>query len=320
LHSDGPVTAPDPPTTPVRRGYLILAGLFILGLVTFHIEGIRDLLRSDMDIVALLPDAPTLAVGTGVHVEGVKVGRVTGVEVVKLGDTAVIAMNLRVEPQTRRLVTAASDVSASRRRFIGETMVRLHAGQPGEPPLQSGDTLRGRARPAPADLLEQAAALPPILDSLMGEVRVVQSHLDRAEPRVQALMGQLQATGEAVSAFGVAYQDGSLARMLDPQTGFAPRIGTLQIRVRELQSAVAGLGERYSGDGELAGRVEGLTARAAAVDQALADLATRMEEGGGFLWRVQADTALEVAARGVQAQVDSLMAEALSIALRMFLP
>lgn len=320
LHPATAVTAPNSSAKPVLPGYAILAGLLILAGVTFHIEGIRDLLRRHIDVVALIPDAPTIRIGTDVNVQGVKVGRVTAVEVTKLGDTAVVAVDLRIQPRARQLVTAASDVSASRRRFIGEPIVQLHAGQPGDPPLQPGDTLRGTPRPTPADLLAQAEALPAALDSLMIDARLVQAQFDQMEPRVRTLMEQLGVTGEAVAAFGEGYQGGSLARMLDPQTGFGPHVSTLKLRIQHLQAAAADVGARYSADGELAASIEGLAARASAIDRTLVDLEARMEEGGGFLWRVQADTALDVAVRGVQAQVDSLMVEALSIALRMFLP
>jgi ABC-type transporter Mla subunit MlaD len=307
---------------PARRGYVLLAALFLVAIVIFNMDAIRDLGRRDVHIVALLEDAPGVRAGTPVWVEGVRVGRVKEVVIIKEDDVPLVELDLTLEPRARALVTRSSDVRASRQRFIGEPIVRIFAGSPDEPPIEEGDTIRGKPRLTPAELLAEAATLPVMLDSIRAAAAVVQARFEEGQPRLQRLGDQVQATTAAAGALSDQLDHGSLGRMLDGSAGLPARVRTLGARLAELGDALGAVTERYGPDLEdgLAVHLERLAARSRNVQSALAALEAHMDTGDGFIGRVQQDTALQVAVRRVQLQIDSLVAEAYAIGFRMFLP
>jgi hypothetical protein len=322
LHQRSRVSKPTETDRPARRGFLILFALGVAAVVVFNLQAIRDLTRSQIDIVALIEEAPGVRVGTEVWAEGVKVGRVKQVMIQKHDDAAMVALDLRVDARATTIITASSDVRASRQRFIGEPIVRLFAGAPGDLRLQSGDTIIGVPRPSPEALLDRAMELPPMLDSLVHDARLVQAQIEARRPHFDQLASQLEALGDATSGLAALLDEGSLGRMLDGRTGALARVGALRLRVSELSEATARMIDRYSptGDVGLAAQLDALARRARNVEASLARLEALVDEGDGFVARAQADTAIEVAVRGVQIQLDSLMAEAHSVILRMFLP
>jgi ABC-type transporter Mla subunit MlaD len=305
-----------------RRGLLILAGLVVAAVAVFNLDGIADLGRRDLAIVALVHDAPGVRVGTDVWVEGVKVGRVRKVSIQNRDETILVALDLRIDAGATSVVTAASDVRASRRRFIAEPVVRIFAGDPGDPPLQDGDTIRGHARRLPADLAAEAATLRPAFDSILAAARLIEGRVQARRPRMEALDRQRQEIRDATSTLARDWETGSLARMLDDRAGLAPRLRALHGHLEGLDAAIADLAGRFGSgtENELAARLDDLGRRTSRAQEAVRVLEARIQDGEGFLGRVQADSALAVAVRGVQLQMDSLRAEAHAIAFRMLLP
>jgi len=299
-----------------------MSALVVVAVVTFNLQVITDLARRHIDVVALVKHAPGVRVGTQVWVEGVHVGRVQAVEITKRNDSAFVVLDLRVERRVVEVVTASSDVRADRRRLIGEPVVRINAGSPGDRPLQPGDTIIGRPRIQPEDLLAMSEALPQAMDSLMAAVGVVRADIERRGPELERFGRQLSATSQSVVAFSQSLDAGNIGRMLDPSTGLPARMAALRARFHELNIAATRLAERYGADTDdgLAPRLEALTQRIARVDAAVAGLQARIDEGEGIIPRARQDTALHVAVRRVQLQMDSLAAEAGSIGIRMFQP
>jgi ABC-type transporter Mla subunit MlaD len=298
----------------------LLAIMAAVALFIFNARAVSDLARPRIEVMAVLPNAPDVRVGTDVWVEGVRAGRVTEVGIIKEGDSTMVALRLRLRRPARALVTRSSDVRASRRRFIAEPVVRVFAGEPGDPPLQPGDTIRGHPRPGPAALLARVQALGPTMDSVLAAAIVVQEAYARREPDLERLAGQLEAATAAMAGLAAQAEAGSLGRMLDADTGIPAHVRTLGHHVAGIRAAVDELTDRYAAAGRLRTEARALERRVEAVDAAVALLDARVREGQGFIGRIQADTALRVAVRGVQLQIDSLLAEAHSIALRMFLP
>jgi ABC-type transporter Mla subunit MlaD len=311
---------PDPDSRGQRRGYILLGVVVVAALLIFNLQPLLEATRRTVTVVALVHDAPDVKAGTDVWVEGVRMGRVRNVNLVKREDSVLVALDLVLDREARALVTPSSDVRASRRRFIAEPVVRVFAGSPHDPPLQAGDTLRGRLRLGPTDLLARAEGLGPALDSVMDAARRLQQELERREPAIRRLAGQFEATTAAATALTTQLEAGSVGRMLDGDTGLPAHMAGLRQRLGELRDATDQLAVRYSPDGPLGAEFRGLADRTRALESTLDSLGERIGTGHGFIGRMQADSALGVAVRGVQMQIDSLMEEAFSIALRMFLP
>ncbi len=283
-------------------------------------QAILDATRRTIPVVAIVPEADGVRVGTEVWVEGVKMGRVTDVGLIQGQDTVLVALDLRLHRPARALVTRSSDVRASRRRFIAEPLVRVFAGSPTDPPLQANDTLRGLPRPDPAELLARAQALGPTMDTVLAAARQVRGTLARQETAARELGRQIEATTATAAALWVQMDAGPLGRFMDTGTGPPAHIRSLRGRLAALGQAADRLAGQYAPDGPLALEARDLAARIRSVDAALTLLEERVEGDQGFLGRVQMDPALELAIQGVQVQIDSLLAEAHSIILRMFVP
>jgi hypothetical protein len=295
---------------------LLIAG----AIVIFNLQPLVDLTRRTIDVVAVIGDAPGVQVGTEVWVEGVKVGRVKNVALMTNRDTTLVALDLRMQRAAVAVVTASSDVRASRRRFIAEPVVRVFAGSPADPLLQPGDTLRGQPRLSGGELIAMVEALAPTMDSVLQEARLLQLRFDERQPAFQELAARIQAATAAVTTLSAQAETGTLGWMLDGDRGLPAHMDALRARMADVNAAADEMVRRYGADGALAAEIRGLGERARAVDAALAGIEERMEARGGFLWRIQADTAIQVAVHGVSLQIDSLRAEAASIGLRMLLP
>jgi ABC-type transporter Mla subunit MlaD len=309
------VTKTNDPSPAARRGYLVLLGLFLGFAVVFTQPALLERLRPEIRIVALVTDASGVVVGTPVWVEGIRVGRVKNVQIARLGDSTLIALDLRLEPRARTIITADSDVRVARRRLVGEATVRIAAGHPGSPAIQEGDTLVGQPRATPQEFLATAEAIPSRIHALMAAARQVEAQIEVAEPRLRLAGEQLRAATAATAAL--------VAEIEAIPLGAVPeRVGALRAQVLALGDAAADLVARYSPDADdgLMAEVRQVARRAQAVELALAGLQTRFEEGEGFLPRLQQDAAIDREIEGIQAQIDSLMSEAWSLALRMFLP
>jgi ABC-type transporter Mla subunit MlaD len=322
LHSPGGVSTPNDATRPARRGLFILIALVVVAILVFNLREILDLPRRQIDVVAMVKDAPGVRSQTEVWAEGVKVGRVKKVTLTEYRDSVYVALDLRLDARVTDIITADSDVRASRQRFIGDPLIRLFAGAPGDPPLRAGDTIVGKPRLSPEQLIARAELLPATLDSLMDAARLVQTRFEARQPHVEQMGDQIRAVADAAAALAVEMEGGSLGRMLDGRTGLPAHMNALRQRVSDLGGAAQRMTERYSphADAGLAAHLDALRQRASNVETALAELQAMIDEGEGFIARAQADTAIQVAIRGIQIQLDSLKADAFSIALRMFLP
>ena len=305
-----------------RRGYVILVALLLAAGIIFNADRIAQLFRGSIEIVAIVPEAPGIRVGSNVQVAGLDAGIVTRVGLAGGTDSARVAVHLRLAPDARKVITRSSDVYATRDRLIGQPLIRISAGRPGEPTVEPNDTIWGERRPSALALVEQGKAIPAALDSLTTAVRRIQELADRQAPEVRRLAGQLETVNSAASALSRDFSRGSLGLLLDPERGAAARLDRLRTTLSELEAAVGEVAERYTpgGDGPLATGLEELGERSRRLDEALAVLQERVAEGDGVLPRARRDSALAVAVRRVQVQLDSLTANLQALAVEALLP
>lgn len=313
-----------------------MAVLFLGAVAIFNADALADLTRSHLDLVALVPEAEGLRPGSAVWVEGVESGTVTGIaflgtRAAAMGggtDSAAVAVHIRIDAEAGEVITRGSDVQATRVRFIGQPVINVSAGQPGDPPIRDGDTLVAEPLPDPMALLEQGMALPAALDSMARAVQRIRSMAAGRGARVERLVDRLGAVTAAAGALAEDLEGGSVGLMMDEQRGVAARVGELQSTLSQLAAAASAVVDRYTpGDtatgappSELTSAVSSVLARVEELQTELETLQARLGGGSGTLARMQQDSALQVAIQGVQAQIDSLMTEAMSLGFRMLLP
>lgn len=311
-----------------RRGYLLLAGIGLAAALIFSLNAVRDFARDRIELVALLPDASGVRVGTSVRVAGMEAGRVTGVEFLGGRGPYEVALRVLVDGAAADAVLRHdSDVRAVRMRTVGQPVVQLEAGSAMAPPVDEGDTLRSRSRMGPDELLARGRELPAALDSLLRSARQVQAMARARAPDLERLQMSVEAVTAAASTLTAQLEGGTLGRLMAPGAldGLARLQATLNALTAEVDRALgryAGLGTDGIGgtdaDGAaLAARLEGLAGRVATLQTQIDGLSRRFAAGEGMLNRMAADSALQVALRRLQAQVDTLGQEAASIGMRM---
>lgn len=303
-----------------RRGYLILAALFIAAVLIFNIDAVGDLSRDQIDLVAVLPDASGIRIGTPVRVAGVEAGRVIAVSFLPAGERTEIALTVRIEGRARTVLRTDSDVRAVRLRAIGQPVVKIDPGSTRGRPVEAGDTLRGRPGADGIELMARGRALPAAVDSLLRTAEQVRAMAAAQAPELDRLQVRLAAALEAASDLSADLEGGSLGPLLG-SGGVFEAVARLRSRLDEVAAALTPALARYSpsGNAELATSLEALRTRVAAVRSDLDRLSGGLE-GGGIFDRMARDSAIQVAVRGVQAQMDTLRQEAASIVRRMVLP
>lgn len=305
-----------------RRGYLIIIGLLIAAVLIFNIDAVQDLTSDRADLVALLPDASGVRVGTPVWVAGVESGTITGIDFLASGGNAQIALTLRIASEALAVIRRDSDVRAIRLRLIGQPVVQVEAGTAAAPAARSGDTLLAHPRVDTDLLLAEGTRLPAQLDSLLTSARQVAGMARSRSHDLERLQVRIDAVTSAAGVLSTELEGGSLGRFMEP--GGLDPVARLGARLDSLGAELGAAIERYSGaEGEEASlprSLQSLRARVAALRADLAVFNARFRAGGGTLDRLARDSALQVAVRRVQAQVDTLRQEAASIALRMVHP
>ena len=307
---------------------MILVGIGLAAALIFNIDAVADLTRGRMDIVALLPDASGVRIGTPVRVAGRDAGRVLGIRFLGTADTAMVALDIRLDGHAAAVLRKDSDVRALRLRVIGQPIVLLEAGSALAPPVRDGDTIRGRPRASPDLLLAQARALPAALDSLLGSARQVRAMAASRADDLARLQDRIDAVTAAGAALTDGMQGGTLGRMMAP--GGMDAVLRLEARLTDLAATLDQARGRYAAfgtngeagdtDTALPAAMDRLTLRVAALKRDIADLRARVAAGRGIVNRLPADSAITVALRSLQAQIDTVRQEAASIALRMILP
>lgn len=302
-----------------RRGLAILAGLFIAAALIFNLDVILDQFRGYVDIVALVTETSGVRIGAPVAVEGVEAGRVTGIDFVDLGGAGALALHVRLQDDFQSVVRRGSRAYTARERFIGAPSLRISAGPPEAPPIQDGDTIYPDVMISLDSLLDRGMAVPAMLDSLGSAVTELNRLASARRPAIGLLMERVNVVTSEAGALRADLSEGSLRRFLDDPT-LGDRVTRLRERVAQLSEVAAEMSARYQ-DPELRGGIESVSLRAQRLGQALDELQTNMAEGGGgFIPRSARDSALAVAIRKVQAQIDSLRAAGLGFALEMILP
>ena len=320
------MSGPSPERRRERRGFIIIAGLIAVVVLIVNASAVVDLFRDRYDLVVLLPEAGGVRTGTAVRVAGVEAGLVTRVHLLEVrqplggADTAGVAVRVRLDGDTRAVIRSDSPVEAGARRFIGEPLIRIHPGTPRGTPIQDGDTLVAVPSSTAGDILADAKTFPATLDSLMTSARELGAMVEARKGRLGVLESRITRALDELGALTADLEGGSLGRLMgDP--ALSARMASIGTTLEGLSAAVDTAAARYTGeDAELTVALDRLSTRSESLRSEIARLMTRLEEGQGMLGRMAKDSALAVAITGVQAQVDTLRSEAMSILKRMFLP
>lgn len=239
----------------IKVGILLATALLgIVGLLFLMGELSPDGVRLDVD----LPHSGSIPRGAPVRMAGVRIGRVTRVDLLperldETGRPLAVRMVLEIDRDIFARMHEGVSVEFATQGPLGEPYLELSSGDPAAPPLQPGATLR--ARPPRLDqlmpkliaLIDTAQVLLGEIDgdsvrTLLGEIRLLASHardfLDAQGPTIEATLislGKVSKTLETLSARG--------ARLLAPKGDLNQTIAdlaALSLTLREEIPAVTG--------------------------------------------------------------------------------
>lgn len=289
-------------------GLLLILGLAAGALLVFFMDPLLSTLRDDAELIALFESAPDVAPGAQVWIAGRPQGTVRSVEFLPLTEPSQprLVLVLSVSRSGLRHVRQDASVQLTSERMVGDPVVDILPGSPGASPIEPGDTLRAAVKLSSAEVVARAAALRAAVDSLLGAAAPVN---ERARDRMAAL-ARVQA-GFAGSQRELARLSASLAASPMMNLTSDPAVERALSRLRAASAEL-----RTSSGAGADPAVARVQAAFAPLTRHAGELSARLDSlrmlaaPNGTLTRMQNDSALAVAIRGAQAQLDSLIAEA----------
>ncbi len=297
-------------------GVLVLSAVLIVNL-----DAIQELFRDHLEIVALVPEAPAVRIGSPVLLEGVPVGRVTRIGFQKAGDSAAIALRLRLEGRAGAVLRADSRARATRQRFVGQPVVALTAGHDSAAVLRDGDTLAAHDLPSLDTILARGRALSAGVHSVLADTGAVHALVSARVPELQRLGAALSALDREAGALSGGLRSGAMKRAWG-EGEVLDRLHAVRRDLEAVDTALAAAAARFDPgrSGGLREPLLDLGRQATELGVSVDSLQDRLRSGTGIVARIQRDSALLHAVQRLRAQVDSMVANASGLAVRMFLP
>ncbi|HEX6309935.1 MAG TPA: MlaD family protein [Longimicrobiales bacterium] len=302
--------------TGARQSRRVIAGTIIIALLTafalliFFLDDLRNALREDYAIYAIIAGGTGLVDGSPVWVSGRPIGTVTAVGLLPAGGDTLERVLLRIElPRSvQSQVRADSRVQLASINIMSERAVDIVPGSAGARVLSPGDTLREVVQLKPGQLTERAETVKRELDSVLAE-------LSAYTPAIRARLAQTQ---RAFDGLGSAVEEARVLQAdLDANPGYAllrdpafrASLENARAHAAALPSLVATLRERAAPASEVRLALARLQQRVDTLSARLAEASAVLADPNGTLARMQQDSALTRAIGAARAELDSLLAD-----------
>lgn len=294
-------------------GAAIIAGITLMLFLVTSLSAIRQAIRGTYDVYAVFDRATGLRVGAPVWIAGDAAGQVTAIEFrpVAHGSTAGVVVTMRLSDDLRAQVRRDSRVRLAAAQFVGDPVVDITPGSNNASILAPGETLYAQPAITQASVMRHAAAFSRALDSLVNAIGALDVPLDRSRRRWDDISARM--TGASAE---LARLRGSLAVRDISADAVMARIHALGTTVQRLQDAFADA-ERRATDADIRSALAQARRRTSQVAREADELRDLL--GRGFLGRMQTDSAIHLAIRRAQAQLDSLISETKQNPLRYWL-
>jgi phospholipid/cholesterol/gamma-HCH transport system substrate-binding protein len=223
----------------VRVGIFVLAGLITAALLTFIIGEERNMFRRKVVLHTQFRDVAGLRVGSPVRMGGINVGSVTAV---RFGDDPRdpnLHVDFEMTSEALQRVRRNSVARIASKGLLGDKALDITVGDPAQPPVRNGDTIRGESSDEIGNAMRNATALLDRANSVMDNIVTATRPFanEQLGNDVVALAHDLRLITNQIAA-----GNGTVGRLIrDPE--MANRIeGTLasaQAVMRDVQGATA---------------------------------------------------------------------------------
>jgi ABC-type transporter Mla subunit MlaD len=293
-------------------GGLIVIGIVLFTLFVFFIPDIYRRLTPSVEIIAVMPLAGTLDKASEVWIAGQQVGTVLSVEL-RPGDVDSaerVAVRMSIPRRHIEHVRRDSEVRVTSARLIGEPVLDIRPGSPGQPVIRAGDTLRVRTAGSLAGLLDRTFRVTESIRSLSADLASIERVAGTARQRELARLNRsLSGAFTEFRALMTTLESTPMRTLSGPE--FRTRLERLGTQSTELSEALRNAAQRARrAQSDMQPVLTRLAARGDTIRGVLADIQSRIDEGGGgLLIRAQRDSAIFRAIHEAQLQLDSLIAE-----------
>ena len=157
----------------VKVGAFVLAGLTAMGAVIFLIGDERQLFRSKVAYSTEFEDVQGLRRGSPVRMGGVDIGTVVSVDYASAANDKNIHVRMSISVDDSRRIRKDSIATIEGKGLLGDKMIVLSVGAPGQPQLPEGAEIPSRAA-------EDFSKLMGRLSNISGQVEKVVTNLEHA--------------------------------------------------------------------------------------------------------------------------------------------
>jgi ABC-type transporter Mla subunit MlaD len=295
-------------------GSMLIAGLLAAAAVIFFLDRLIGAFENRTPIVAVLPNAPGVVPGTPVWIAGERVGRVRRIEFrpARIPPEERVALTLEIPERLRAHLGPGTTVRLTSARMIGERVVDIVPGPAGGAPLAGGDTLRGGELLEVTDIVDRLRVVRAGFEMLADDFSGLAGMPALRDGRMRAVRERFAAVSRELAELRAAAAGGSLARLLG-DSALAASVQSLGTRTGQLRVLLGDARRDRTQEADaLAAAFRELAADADAVSRDIGRMRALADSAAGTLPRFAADSALTLALRRVQAQLDSLIQEARS--------
>jgi phospholipid/cholesterol/gamma-HCH transport system substrate-binding protein len=157
----------------VKVGVFVLAGLSAVGAVIFLIGDERQLFSSKLKYSAEFEDVQGLRRGSPVRMGGVDIGTVTAVDYATEATDKEIHVRMSISFDDARRIRKDTIATIEGKGLLGDKMMVLTVGTPGQPALPEGAVI-------PSQAAEDLSKMMTRLGNISGQVERVVTNLERA--------------------------------------------------------------------------------------------------------------------------------------------
>ena len=157
----------------VKVGAFVLAGLTAMGAVIFLIGDERQLFQSKVKYATEFEDVQGLRRGSPVRMGGVDIGTVLGVDYASAANDKNIHVRMSISVDDARRIRKDSVATIEGKGLLGDKMIVVTVGTPGQPQLPDGSQIPSRAAEDMSKLIGR-------ISNISGQVEKVVTNLERA--------------------------------------------------------------------------------------------------------------------------------------------
>lgn len=216
----------------LRVGITVIVASITLAVLVFLLSGTKGLFSSKITLVTYFDNAEGLRAGQPVDLQGVPVGNVTAVRIVKDHPLAPVQVTMKINRSFQPMVRKDTTATVKTAGVLGESFIDLESKAATKPPVLDGDELPSTNAPDLEDVvrssqgtLQNVDVLVKRLDRILVQVESGKGTLGQviSDPtlmnKLNAILNQVQGLLNDVNngqgTIGMLFKDKELYRKLD---------------------------------------------------------------------------------------------------------